>query len=321
MTGSDLTESVLRLYMSYPFPRWTREERHRRFGAELVRYRYLGLEGALPGARLLDVGCGTGNRSMLAAKHFGVAEFVGLDLSSPSLAIARSVAKEEGFERFAPLRGSALALPLADDSFDVVVSWGVLHHTPDPFGGLSEMVRVCRPGGFVGVFLYNKWNHWRHNIQKNKVSRLAGEDLGKRFEVAHRLYGRTPIEEMTDEEIAVFLDKYCHPHKSDHTLGETLEWFDRLGLEYWASYPPLGFRDLVGAMQYRHRLRDRHPLKSRLAWLLDVAGRIPGVDEPRPPLKRPSVLHRFVWQAVYAWLGRHGDYSGGAALAARKLPR
>src|SRR3712207_3374697 len=122
-------------------------------------------------------------------------------------------------------------------------SQGVLHHTSEPYRGFKELVRVCKPGGFVDIYLYNKWNHWRHNMQKEKVSKLAGEDIEKRFEVAHKLYGKKPIEEMTPAEIAGFYDQYCHPHKSDHTVGETLSWFDEQGLDYWGSYPALGILD------------------------------------------------------------------------------
>src|SRR5262249_7615120 len=148
-------------------------------------------------------------------------------------------ASQEKFDRFRPVEGDVLNLPFEDGSFDVVVSWGVLHHTSDPRRGLREMVRVCRSGGFVGLFLYNKYAHWRHNIQKNPVIRMAGDDIEKRFEVAHRLYGTKPVEQMAREEIALFYDQYCHPHKSDHPLGETLSWFDELGLQYSGSFPPL----------------------------------------------------------------------------------
>jgi ubiquinone/menaquinone biosynthesis C-methylase UbiE len=305
------------MYMAHPFPQWTPAERRRRLAAELGRYRFLGLERAMPGARFLDVGCGTGNRSMLPAKHLGVKRFVGLDRSSASLAIARRVAEEESFERFEPVRGNLLDLPFADGSFDVVVSWGVLHHTPDPRGGLREMVRVCRDGGHVALFLYNKFNHWRHNLQKARVSRLAGSDVEERFRVAHRLYGRKPIEEMSPEEVAVFYDQYCHPYKSDHTIGETLRWLDELGLEYAGSYPPLRIRDALAALQHRGTLLAEHPVRDPvLRRLIALARRLPAVDA-RERYERPGALHRAFWQAVWAWQGRSGAYSGGAALAAR----
>ena len=317
-----IKRGVLAMYMAHPFPQWSTEERARRLAFEICRYKFLGLDQVLPGARLIEVGCGTGMRTMGAARHFGVREFVGLDHSRASLDVARRVADEDGFTRFTPVEGDLFNIPYDDGAFDVVVSWGVLHHTPDPWRGFQEMVRVCRPGGFVALYLYNKYNHWRHNLQKNRVSRLAGEDFEKRFAIAHRLYGTAPVERMTPEDVAYFYDKYCHPHKSDHTYGEVLSRFDQLDLTQWGSFPPTGVRDAIGYIQFRDTLQDRFPLRTALSRRLAAAVRwLPRFDGHHPPYKRPSVAHRFFWQGVLAWMGRNGEYSDGSAFCARKPDR
>jgi len=314
-----IKNQVRDFYRAHPFPQWTREERRRKLGAELSRYRFLGLEDAMKGARFLDVGCGTGNRSMLAAKQLGVREFVGLDQSESSLAIARQVAEEEQFDRFTPMLGDVLQIPYPDACFDVVVSWGVLHHTGDAFRGLSEMVRVCRPGGFIGVYLYNRFDHWRHDLRREKVIRLAGDDIEQRFWVAHRLYGSKPVDAMSTEELIAFYDEYCHPHETSHTLGETLEWFLRLGLSYRGSYPPLRFKVLLEYLQFRATLLNEHPASShRLNQMARLTLRLPRAVSNESSRRPPTVLHRFMWQAWWTWRGRQGGYSGGASLSARK---
>jgi len=313
-----IKRNVLGMYMAHPFPQWSTEERRRRLAFEICRYKYLGLDEVLPGARLIEVGCGTGMRTMLAAQHYGVSEFVGFDHSHASLDVAQRIAKEDGFDRFTPVEGDLFSIPYEDNAFDVVVSWGVLHHTHDPWRGFQEMVRICKPGGYVALFLYNKFNHWRHNMQKDKVSRIAGEDFEERFRVAHRLYGTKPEDEMTPEEVAYFYDKYCHPHKSDHTYGETLEWFDKLGIDYVGSFPPLRLRDAIGYIQYRDSLQDRFPL--RMAASQRIArffSHFPRFDRRKSPYKRPTVLHNAFWQGVLAWMGRSGEYSDGSAFCGR----
>lgn len=319
---TEIKQSVLGMYLAHPYPQWSCEERQGRLAFEVCRYKFLGLDEAMPGARFLEVGCGTGMRSMLVAQHYGVREFVGFDHSRASLDVARRVAAEDGYHRFTPVEGDLFNIPFPDASFDVVVSWGVLHHTHDPFAGLREMARLCRPGGFVALFLYNKWNHWRHNLQKDKVSRLAGEDFERRFEVAHRLYGTKPSGEMSPEEVAEFYDKYCHPHKSDHTYGETLSWFDRLGLTYRGSFPPLGLRDAVGYLQYRNAISGQFPIRvSSSRKLVELAGKLPAFDRRPAPYRRPGLVHQLLWQSALAWAGRHGEYSEGSAFSAMKPER
>lgn len=319
--STEVTRQILSMYMAQPYPRWTKEERRQRFAGVLAQFHFLGLTDFMPNAKFLDVGCGTGNRCMLAAKHFAVREYVGLDHSTASLEIARKVAEEESFDRFVAVEGDLFSIPYSNDSFDVVMCQGVLMTTTDPFRGLEELVRVCRPGGLVAIYVYNTWNHWRHNLQKDKVSRLAGESLTKRFEVAHRLYGTKPVEEMTPEETATFYDQYCIPYKSEHPIAEVLTWFDRLGLLYWGSYPPVRLRDFIAAAQFRAALLPEYPMFSGLGrTVVRAASALPTMPLPRPPFKRPTLLHQLLFQAGYAWQGRSGEYSGGAGFAARKPP-
>lgn len=311
------------MYLQHPYPSYTAAERRAIFPAELARYRYLGLEAFLPDARMIDVGCGTGHRVMPMAQHFGVREYVGFDHSTSSLNVARALAAELKFPNATLAEGDLFALPYPDDSFDVVISQGVLHHTSDPLRGFRELVRVCKPRGFVAIYLYNKFNHWRHNLQKQRVDRLAGGDVERRFDVAYRLYGSKPLADMTPAEVAGFYDQYCHPHKSDHTVGETLAWFEAEGLEYWGSYPPLSFRDFLGMAQFRGRLASAYPgYHTRIAAaIVRLAMMAPQVEVRTPPFPYPIVFHRFLWQLIYAIQGSGGKYSGGPALCGRKVHR
>jgi ubiquinone/menaquinone biosynthesis C-methylase UbiE len=322
-TPDHVKRPVLQMYMAHPYPNYSAAERRQIFAAELCRYRFLGLEPFLRGARVIDVGCGTGHRVMPMAHHFGAREYVGFDHSAASLDVARQLKQELGFDGATLVEGDIFKLPYPDASFDVVISQGVLHHTSDPYRAFQELVRICRPGGFVNIYLYNWWNHWRHNLQKRKVDRLAGPDIEDRFRVAHRLYGVKPIEQMTPAEIAGFYDQYCHPHKSDHTVGETLRWFDEQGLDYWGTYPPLRFRDFVAMAQYRQQLTTQYPFfhTRAAATFARVAAALPAMPVTAPPFMRPTLVHRFVWQALYAWQGSGGRYSGGPAFCGRKQVR
>jgi SAM-dependent methyltransferase len=101
-----------------------------------------------PGERVLDIACGTGIVARTAARTLGNAGVVGLDLSAPMLAAARSAAEAEGVS--AEWReGSAVELPLADATFDVAFCQQGLQFFPDRPAALREMYRILVPSGRV----------------------------------------------------------------------------------------------------------------------------------------------------------------------------
>lgn len=113
-----------------------------------------------PGLRLLDVGCGPGTITVDLAAAVAPGEVVAVDASAGVLAEAAAhvdeavaVAREAGVAepRVELRQADVMALPFADDSFDVVHAHQVLQHLPDPVGALREMRRVTRPGGVVAV--------------------------------------------------------------------------------------------------------------------------------------------------------------------------
>jgi ubiquinone/menaquinone biosynthesis C-methylase UbiE len=98
--------------------------------------------GLQPGERVLDVACGTGIVARTAARRVGRSGVVvGLDLSAPMLEVARSAAANEGFS-IAWQEGSAVNMPLADATFDVVLCQQGLQFIPDRPAALREMYRV-----------------------------------------------------------------------------------------------------------------------------------------------------------------------------------
>ena len=98
--------------------------------------------------RVLDVAAGNGNATLAAARRF--AEVVSTDYVGALLDRGRERAEAERL----PVtfqEADAEALPFADDSFDVVVSTFGVMFTPNQERAASEMIRVCRPGGKIGM--------------------------------------------------------------------------------------------------------------------------------------------------------------------------
>ena len=108
------------------------------------------LAAELPGAAVLDVGCGTGVVSLaLAERGF---EVTAVDHSPEMLAIARGKASSAGFASKIQFEaGDVTQLPFQDGSFAGATAQGVLHHMADSSTALEEMRRVVKPGGFIFV--------------------------------------------------------------------------------------------------------------------------------------------------------------------------
>jgi SAM-dependent methyltransferase len=100
------------------------------------------------GERVLDVACGSGNAALAAARRF--CRVVGVDESPGLLERARRRAAAEGLE-VTFLEGEADDLPFPDGSFEVVLSDCGAMFTPDRERAAGELLRVCRPGGRIGL--------------------------------------------------------------------------------------------------------------------------------------------------------------------------
>ncbi len=92
--------------------------------------------------RIVDVGCGTGATLATLAEY---GEVIGVDRSQHAL----HYCQERGHHRL--VRGDGAALPLADESVDVVTALDLLEHIADDAGAVREFVRVLRPGGVLVV--------------------------------------------------------------------------------------------------------------------------------------------------------------------------
>ncbi|MBA2510392.1 MAG: class I SAM-dependent methyltransferase [Rubrobacteraceae bacterium] len=120
------------------------------FGAALLIMSELLCEAVdlRPGQTVLDVATGSGNTALAAARRFG--ETTGIDFVPALLERARERAAAERLE-VAFREGDAETIPLPDASFDVVLSTVGVMFAPDQERTAGELLRVCRPGGRIGL--------------------------------------------------------------------------------------------------------------------------------------------------------------------------
>jgi SAM-dependent methyltransferase len=112
--------------------------------------------GIVAGMRILDIGCGMGDVSMLAAQLVGPSgRVVGVDRENAVLGKAKQRAKFAGFENIAFLQSDVSAL-VHQERFDAIVGRFILMFLPDPVGVLRVLAALLRPGGIV-VFQEASW--------------------------------------------------------------------------------------------------------------------------------------------------------------------
>jgi len=105
-----------------------------------------------PGERVLDLGSGAGTDSLVAAQMVGPRGSVtGIDMTPEMLANARSAASEMGVANVEFVEGEVESLPFEDETFDVVISNGVIDLVPDKVTVFSEIHRVLGPGGRIQI--------------------------------------------------------------------------------------------------------------------------------------------------------------------------
>jgi len=194
-----------------------------------------------PGARLLDVATGSGNVALFAAE--AGAKVVGLDLVPELLDVARSRALAEGLD-IEWVQGDAEALPFADGSFDAVTSVFGVQFAPRHQVTADELVRVCRPGGTIGVVNWTPegligemfqimgrylpappafvsapplWGHEPHVREL-----FAGHDVTLSFTRASNLFAF----ESVDAYQTFFEERYGPTIKAQEKLASTGRWGD-----------------------------------------------------------------------------------------------
>ena len=105
------------------------------------------------GKQVLEVGCGIGTDTVNFAR-FG-ADLTAVDLSPESLALTRRRLEVFALEADLRLANAENLSQFPDGAFDLVYSFGVLHHTPNPAAAFAECRRVLKPGGELRVMVYN----------------------------------------------------------------------------------------------------------------------------------------------------------------------
>ena len=262
--GQDITQRVKAFYEENPFPNYEGLEEfgdlvnkggQNPFSAQLLKA--IGYNKTI-----LECGCGTGQLShYLQLNNNSV---LGVDMSLNSLKLAIDHKMTNGLNRSSFVQMNIFDLAIKDNSFDVVISHGVLHHTKDARRAFAEIVRKAKPGGIVMVGLYNSFGRiptW----MRSKLIGVLGPNLD--YVVRNRIHD--------DEKADIWIkDQYYNPHETWHSLDEVMEWFDENDVEFVNASPAiLGTADEDGTELFSESDPGTRyqRLITQLSWIFTIA--------------------------------------------------
>ncbi|NEQ42809.1 MAG: class I SAM-dependent methyltransferase [Leptolyngbya sp. SIOISBB] len=287
-----ISEAVAKLYDAYPFPpeplldepppgynwRWN----------WLTAYAFCtGQKPTRQDVRILDAGCGTGVGTEYLVHLNPEAAVTGIDLSAGALAVARERCQKSGATRVEFHHLSLFDAAQLPGEFDLINCVGVLHHTPDPVGGIQALAKKLAPGGLLHVFVYGELGRWEIKLMQEAIALLQGDRRGDYKDgvaVGRQLFSALPEnnrlrqreqdrwswENQRDE---CFADMYVHPQEIDYNIDTVFELIEASGLEFVGLSNPhvWDLNRLVGTapelLERARNLSDRQ--RYRLIELLD----------------------------------------------------
>ena len=227
--GNSLTKIQSDFYNDVKFPNYDDVED---FGSLLDKSRrsifVKKLDDEIPmGSNILEAGCGTGQMSIILSRY--ARQIYGIDLSKGSLIEAKKFINSNDIKSVHLFRMNIFKLFFEENTFDVIISNGVLHHTYNPKLAFSKLVRVLKPGGIIVIGLYHRYGRI---IQK--IRQILIKNFGDSFKFLDKRFR----EKISDKKkYAWFLDQYKNPSETTHTYLEVLNWFKVENIEFLSSIP------------------------------------------------------------------------------------
>jgi SAM-dependent methyltransferase len=172
--SSDVVRAVRDMYVRHPFPPAQRKNSYRRHAAYV--HQFLEERGIDPaGATFGDIACGTGLMMLDYAREFPETTFIGYDLSETSVGLVNQTLDQESVSNARARQQDIMALD-QEAQFDYILSWGTVHHLPDPARGIAILCRALKPGGVLRLGVYGYYGNWERRLQQEIVRAIAGPD-------------------------------------------------------------------------------------------------------------------------------------------------
>ncbi len=218
---------VLNFYKSLPFNcRSSLSEEIKALRERRPEHLYPGLSQLLgKDMSVIEVGCGTGWLSN-SISYLYDSPVLGIDFNPVAINLASEVAMAMKLKTH--FYTGDLFLYKPETLFDVVVSFGVLHHTDNCEYAIKHLCeKFVRPGGHVVIGLYHKYGRqpFLDHFKEMKINGATEAELLERYRIL-----QSYIKDET-QLVSWFRDQVLHPHETQHTLKEMLPILEDVGMD------------------------------------------------------------------------------------------
>ena len=182
-----------------------------------------------------------------------------MDISYSSLKLARDFAKRNHLNGAYFIQSDLFSPIFREESFDYVITNGVLHHTYNPYYAFQLCSKKVKRGGFLIVGLYHKYGRVVHNL----IKKFYADD-----DMKIRNYDKILSKQIQKSQRydAWYKDQYKNPKESTHTIQETIKWFKKNNFSFIRSLPSLALFD---DFNENNRLFERQEQVSKLEIFLN----------------------------------------------------
>ena len=202
-------------------------------------------ERSLKGWKVLDAGCGTGHRLVGVARRYPGASFVGVDMTTASLDVAKLLAKKHGVGNLHLEHGDILHLDLSDE-FDLVICTGVIVCLDNPQRGVETLASLLAPDGILFTWLYDAVGEHERLLDRELLHLMLGRDRGvdRAVEVMRGLGLRLNVEQYGSSasqspgevsQLNIDVDAYVHPIVNVFRFDEAIALFRECRDLGWAA--------------------------------------------------------------------------------------
>ncbi|MEN8178928.1 MAG: class I SAM-dependent methyltransferase [Pseudomonadota bacterium] len=239
-----MTKAVKAFYEAYPYPTGLSE-----FDAEIAPARLLGELGSGPAQngrwQVLEAGCGCGLGLIAAARRNPRIRFTGVDINQVGISQAQQQAAAEGLNNIRFMQTDLMTLEglgIPEGDFNLIYSFGVLHHLSDPVIGLKNLARLLAPQGVIACMVYGRYG--REPLQRLvdviQLATAQSTPLEEQLQPARlladiadsTLFRDTPWEQTSKVDDIEFVDRCLHVNEQSYDVDSLWQLLEQAGLRF-----------------------------------------------------------------------------------------